>query len=119
MRPASVIRPVAASSVSAAEAAISQAGTSPAIIRTGITIGAEGGTNDSTRASDELGSSSAPKLRKNDARIRIVSGAVTDWISSWRGTSAPATANAQLYRPKPSTNQARTTPTAATTSDVT
>ena len=41
--------------------------------------------SDSTRASVEAGSSSAPKLRKNDARMRIVSGAVTDWISSWRG----------------------------------
>src|ERR687890_1742830 len=106
-------------SVSAADSAISHAAASPAIERTGITIGADGGTNDSARASEEPGSSSAPKLRKNDARMRIVSGAVTDWISSWRGTSAPATANAQLYRAKPSTNQASTTPTATTTSVVT
>ena len=42
-----------------------------------MTIGAEGGMSDSTRASVEEGSSSAPKLRKNDARMRIVSGAVT------------------------------------------
>src|SRR3954471_22546438 len=109
----------AAPSVSAIDSATSQPAALPAMSRTGMTIGAENGSSDSTRAMDEPGSSSAPKLRKNDARMRIVSGAVTDWISSWRGTSAPANANAQRYRPKPSTNQASTTATAATTSDVT
>src|ERR671932_2171602 len=102
----------AAASVIAIAARTSHAAALPASIRTGITIGAEGGTNDRILARLESGSSSAPKLRKNDATIRTVSGAVTAWTSSWRGTSAPATANAQAYSPKPSTNQASTTPTA-------
>src|ERR1051325_7850781 len=119
MRAASAISASAATSVIAIAATTSQAAALPAIIRTGITSGADGGTNDSTRARLEFGSSSAPKLRKNDAAMITVSGAVTAWISSWRGRSAPATAKAHEYSPKPSTNHASTTPTAETTSPVT
>src|SRR3954465_9011388 len=119
MRAAIAISTTAAASVTAIAARTSHTAALPAIIRTGITIGADGGMNDSTRARFESGSPSAPKLRKNDATIITGSGAATDCISPRRGTGAPATANAHEYRPKASTNQASTAPTADTTSPVT
>lgn len=59
---------------------------------TGSTMGAEGGTKLSTRARVEPGSFSAAKERKNEAKRTMVIGVEVCWISSWRGTRAPATA---------------------------
>ena len=62
------------------------------MIREGIVIGAIGGMNAVTWASVPSGSSLTAKPTNSETRISIVSGVVELWISSWRGTSAPATA---------------------------
>ena len=74
-------------------ATICQAGMSPAMTRTGSTIAAVGGMKLRICASPPVGSLTAWKDRKYVANRTTWIGVVTFWISSWRGTSAPATAN--------------------------
>ena len=78
--------------ITAAEAAISHAGAAPRMIRDGIVIGAIGGMNAVTCPSVPSGFSLTAKPAKSETRISIVSGVVELWISSWRGTIAPAAA---------------------------
>ena len=67
---------------------------SPSAIRGGIVIGANGGMNETTRASVPSGSSSTANETKNPTISTIVSGEITDCRSSWRDTSAAAQPNA-------------------------
>ncbi len=62
-------------------------------MRVGMTSGAENGNNEATAASVELGSDVALIPMKNEPTIKIVSGVIVDWRSSWRVTIDPATAN--------------------------
>ena len=64
------------------------------MIRPGIVIGAVVGMNAQTCASVPSGSPLTAKPANSEIRISIVSGVVELCSSSWRGTSAPATANA-------------------------
>src|ERR687896_2737970 len=95
MRAASGISATLAPIVTASEAAISQAGASPVTIRGGIVTGAVIGMKAVTWASVPSGASSTANATKNATRIVSVSGVIDDCSSSWRGTSAPAHANAQ------------------------
>ena len=81
--------------MTASEATISHVGASPVTIRGGIVIGAVIGMKAVTWASVPSGFSSTAKATKNETRMISVSGVIVDWSSSWRGTSAPAQANAQ------------------------
>ena len=65
------------------------------MIRGGIVSGAVIGMKAVTCASVPSGSLLTAKDTKNAMRIVIVSGVIDDCSSSWRGTSAPAQANAQ------------------------
>ena len=78
--------------ITAAEAAISHAGAAPRMIRDGIVTGAIGGMNAATWPSVPSGLSLTAKPTNSETRISIVNGVVELWISSWRGTSAPAAA---------------------------
>src|SRR5918999_1932795 len=95
MRAASGMSATLAPIVTVSEATISQAGASPVTIRGGIVTGAVIGMNAVTWASAPSGASSTANATKNATRIVSVSGVIDDWSSSWRGTSAPAQANAQ------------------------
>src|SRR3954470_13664032 len=97
MRPASATSPAIVASSSPTDTTTSQAGMPPTISRTGTTSGEDTGTNVSTCASVPSGSSTALKLRKNDASSASTTGVALDWTSSWRGTIAPTTPNAQEY----------------------
>ena len=62
------------------------------MIREGIVIGAIGGMNAVMWPSVPSGFWLTAKPANSETRIIIVSGVVELWISSWRGTIAPATA---------------------------
>ena len=81
--------------MTAKAATISSALASPSAIRGGIVIGAAKGMNETTVASVPSGSSSTAKEMKKETSSVRVSGVSTDCSSSWRGTSAPAHANAE------------------------
>src|SRR5918996_2903045 len=95
MRAASGISATLAPIVIASEATTSHAGASPVTIRGGIVTGAVIGMKAVTWAIVPSGSLSTAKATKKATRIVRVSGVIVDWSSSWRGTSAPAQANAQ------------------------
>jgi hypothetical protein len=80
--------------VTTAAAATSHAGAAPCMIRPGIVIGAVVGMNAVTCASVPSGSELTAKAMNSEIRISIVSGVLDACSSSWRGTSAPAHANA-------------------------
>jgi hypothetical protein len=80
--------------VTTIDARISQAGASPSTIREGIVTGAVIGMNVVTWASVPPGSSSTANPTSGEITIVSVSGVVVACSSSSRGTSAPATANA-------------------------
>jgi hypothetical protein len=77
----------------AADSSACHSAMSPSAIRVGITSGEENGRYEATVARVDEGSWTAPTPMKNDAMIRMVSGVIVAWRSSWRGTIAPATAN--------------------------
>ena len=64
------------------------------MIRAGIVTGAVVGMNAQTCASAPSGFPCTAKPRNSEIRISNVSGVVVLCSSSWRGTIAPATANA-------------------------
>src|SRR4051794_22647735 len=97
MRPAIGIRITVARIITAAEAAISHAGAAPRMIRDGIVTGAIGGMKAVTWPSVPSGLSLTANPAKSEIRISMGSGVVELWISSWRGTRAPAPAWAAAY----------------------
>ena len=64
------------------------------MIRDGIVTGAIGGMKARDVGERAVGVVVDGEAANSEIRISIVSGVVELWSSSWRGTSAPATAKA-------------------------
>ncbi len=87
MRPASQVRPPMDATISATATPTCQDGTSLAAIRTGIRMGANGGSTEQTVARGPLGFGSEAYMSRYPAIWKIEIGATALWTSSWRETS--------------------------------